>query len=122
MKHPHPGTHTAPLSHQLLWLLLRGITGLNYSQHRWLSGILARVAPVVARRRVRIVRTNLKLCFPELKQPDLERLVQAVTESTILGILETLTAWVRPERLDRDKLLVHGLRSGIRGPVSLGLM
>ena len=106
MKHPHPGTHTAPLSHQLLWLLLRGITGLNYSQHRWLSGILARVAPVVARRRVRIVRTNLKLCFPELKQPDLERLVQAVTESTILGILEATMGFVYNSYLDVNQFYI----------------
>ncbi|MGA1108707.1 MAG: lipid A biosynthesis lauroyl acyltransferase, partial [Pseudomonadales bacterium] len=66
MKTPHPGTQPAPLSHRFCWLLLRGITRLNYRQQKGLSRILTGLAPTIARRRIQIVRTNLKLCFPDL--------------------------------------------------------
>ena len=109
MKTPHPGTQTAPLSHRFFWLLLRGITRLNYRQQKGLSRILTGLAPTIARRRIQIVRTNLKLCFPDLSDEALARRVKDVTFSTILGLLETLTAWVRPERVDGNKLTIDGL-------------
>ena len=107
---PHQSTKgVSPLSHRLLWWLLRIITQIGHANQAVLSRWLARLAPLVARRRMRIVRANLAICFPGLKPSEQEVLAKKVASSTILGLLETLTAWVRPEHLTAKRLDIEGL-------------
>ena len=107
---PHQSSKdVSPLSHRLLWWLLRIITQIGHANQTVLSRWLARLAPLVARRRMRIVRANLAICFPGLKPSEQEALTKKVASSTILGLLETLTAWVRPEHLPAKRLDIEGL-------------
>lgn len=99
----------SPLSHRLLWWLLRLITSLSHAKQIILSRWLARLTPVIAGRRVRIVRANLAACFPDLSPSEQKALVKAVASSAVLGLLETLTAWVRPEQLTTKRLDIEGL-------------
>ena len=99
----------SPLSHRLLWWLLRLITSLSHANQTILSRWLALLAPIVAGRRMSIVRANLAICFPVLKPSEQEALAKKVASSIILGLLETLTAWVRPEQLAAKHLDIEGL-------------
>ena len=110
LMNPHQSTNdVSPLSHRLLWWLLRRITSLSHANQTTLSRWLARLAPIVAGRRMRIVRANLAICFPTLRTSEREALAKKVASSTILGLLETLTAWVRPEQLANKHLDIEGL-------------
>ena len=74
---PHQSTNdVSPLSHRLLWWLLRLITSLSHANQTILSRWLARLAPIVAGRRMRIVRANLAICFPVLKPSEQEALAK----------------------------------------------
>ena len=110
LMNPHQSTNdVSPLSHRLLWWLLRRITSLSHANQTTLSRWLARLAPIVAGRRTRVVRANLAICFPALRTSEREALANRVASSTILGLLETLTAWVRPEQLTNKHLDIEGL-------------
>ena len=109
LMNPHQSTNDVSLlSHRLLWWLLRCITSLSHANQTTLSRWLARLAPIVAGRRMGIVRANLAICFPALTASERETLVKKVASSTILGLLETLTAWVRPEQLATKHLESRG--------------
>ena len=110
LMNPHQSTNdVSPLSHRLLWWLLRRITSLSHANQTTLSRWLARLAPIIAGRRMRVVRANLAICFPALRTSEREALANRVASSTILGLLETLTAWVRPEQLANKHLEIEGL-------------
>jgi KDO2-lipid IV(A) lauroyltransferase len=55
--------------------------------------LLGLAAGQVARGRRHVVRTNLRLCFPELDARERERLVNAHFAAIGAGIFETLLAW-----------------------------
>ena len=64
---------------------------------RWAVGSgLGRLAHLVAKKRRHIVETNLKLCFPNLDDRGLNRLVKNNFISSGTGIIETAMAWLVP--------------------------
>lgn len=77
---------------------------------RWRVGQwLGWVAYRLAGSRRHIVRTNLKLCFPELTEPEREDLVRRNFESSGINLVETSLAWFRPATGYRHLVSVHGL-------------
>jgi KDO2-lipid IV(A) lauroyltransferase len=67
---------------QLPWPLQRG-----------LGRGLGRLLPLLARRRVRIARRNLELCFPELDDAARSRLLHASHAALGIGMFEFARAW-----------------------------
>jgi KDO2-lipid IV(A) lauroyltransferase len=61
------------------------------------------------RKRRRIARTNLALCFPELDEASRERLLKANVRATVTGMLELLRAWFAPSRALRGLADVEGV-------------
>lgn len=88
-----------------LWLaigLLRLAVLLPYHWQRPLGFMLGRCLRFVARRRWRITRTNVDLCFPELPAAERHRLARRHFESLGLGFIELgMCWWASRERLQR---------------------
>lgn len=87
-------------------------------------GLLAR--RFVWRRR-QITETNIRLCFPELDEPQQRRLVRETFIANGIGLLETATAWCRdPEHL-RHRVTFRGrehmdrLQAEGKGSLILGI-
>lgn len=63
----------------------------------------------LGRRRRRITETNVRLCFPELSDPQRADLVRRIFRSAGIGLMETVHAWLRPVDRLADRLECHGL-------------
>jgi len=64
--------------------------------------------PLLARRR-RIAAINLALCFPELPEAELRRLLRANQRATVMGALELLRAWYAPSSSLAGLARIEGL-------------
>ncbi|MCF6776131.1 LpxL/LpxP family Kdo(2)-lipid IV(A) lauroyl/palmitoleoyl acyltransferase [Thiotrichales bacterium 19X7-9] len=62
-----------------------------------LGRLLARVAYPFLKRRKNITRINLKLCFPEKNDDEIEKLAKKSFESIGMSAIETLIAWFLPD-------------------------
>ena len=70
---------------------------------------LGRLVKPLAGRRVRIARTNLQLCYPELTEAQREALIDANFAAMGMGVIEIGMAWWwSQERLERLLLAVEG--------------
>lgn len=78
------------------WLLAIG-SGLGWAVWRLLPG------------RRRIVRINLRLCFPALDEPTIVRLVEGHFRALGMGLFEALLAWLAPDAKLRDRIEVRGI-------------
>ena len=88
-----------------IWLIAQLPLGLQ----RALGVLLGGLAYRMARRRRRITRINIDLCFPELSSRQRRDLVRRSFLSNGIGLFEAATGWFRnPERL-RPITRVHGL-------------
>jgi KDO2-lipid IV(A) lauroyltransferase len=63
-----------------------------------LAGLLGAIAYRFAHARREITRTNLALCFPELSAEDRESLARRSFTHTAMGLLESTTVWLNPNR------------------------
>jgi KDO2-lipid IV(A) lauroyltransferase len=88
-----------------LWLLSR----LPLSWLRALGGALGRAFGRLATGRREVVRTNLRLCFPDLPAAERERRADAHFAALGMGVFETLLAWLAPD----TKLAPHIELSGL---------
>lgn len=70
------------LPYPLLMTLGRGIGWCSYHLLKWRK-----------HRRVHVVHTNLKLCFPHLTEPQRQQLELDTWQSLGMGIMETALAW-----------------------------
>lgn len=78
------------------WLaigLLRALQPLPHAVHVLLGRALGSFAVRLPLSFVRIARTNLGICMPELLEPQREALLKEHFKSLGLGIFETATAW-----------------------------
>ncbi|MGP4123163.1 MAG: kdo(2)-lipid IV(A) palmitoleoyltransferase [Sodalis sp. (in: enterobacteria)] len=73
----------------VLWLLVQ----LPYSSLKRLGGFLGRMSKPFLKRRVRIARRNLELCFPDMDSTRLEDAVNNNFTSLGMGLIETGMAW-----------------------------
>ncbi len=58
---------------------------------------LGRISMRFMKRRVKVARRNLELCFPNMPEPEREALVKQNFESLGMGLIETGIAWFWPD-------------------------
>lgn len=86
-------------------LLLLLISPLPFRWQLLIGKALGRLAmPLVPKRR-RIAEINLRLCFPDLDDDEIDRLVREHFESTGMSMIETGLAWFISD--ERARRLVH---------------
>ena len=95
--------------HWLLIGLLRLLAMLPLAAQRAVGSGLGRLAHRLLGRRRVITRTNLRLCFPDLPEAEIDALVHAHFRSIGRGLFETLSAWWKPSRALAPTLQVEGL-------------
>jgi KDO2-lipid IV(A) lauroyltransferase len=84
-----------------LWL----ITRLPYRVQIHVGVLLGHVLYHLARDRRRVTEVNLRLCFPELDEEALQKLLKKTIVSNSIGLVETAMAWwIDPKKLDH---LIH---------------
>lgn len=101
--HPRYWGTIAGLS--ILWLLVR----LPHRVQLGLGRVLGHILYHLARQRRHIAATNLRLCFPELSEPEQTRRLIATFESYGMSVFETGTAWLRGVEHLRDRAEVQGI-------------
>jgi KDO2-lipid IV(A) lauroyltransferase len=79
--------------------------GVLLALGRGLGRLFRRLSPS----RRQIVRTNLRLCFPELPEPEREALGKRHFEAIGQGVFETLLALLRSDEQLRDRFEFEGL-------------
>lgn len=89
--------------------LFRGLCVLPLKGRWFVGALLGRIACLAARRRRHIVRTNLRLCFPQLGQNAIENLVRRVFESSGISLLETALVWFTDPARYRNIVDIEGL-------------
>ena len=84
-----------PASLQVRWVrrLGRWIAGRTPQQRLALAQRLRPLAAVLARKRVHVARTNLRLCFPELPEQEREALLGEMLVANLKGLLDACVAW-----------------------------
>jgi KDO2-lipid IV(A) lauroyltransferase len=87
----------------LAWLIAR----LPLPMIARLAGLLGAIAYRLARARREITRTNLALCFPELSAEDRESLARSSFTHTAMGLLESTTVWLNPNRDFAERTRVY---------------
>ena len=89
----------------VLWLLVQ----LPYPVMRWLGTRLGRHSRRFLKRREKIARRNLELCFPSLSVEEREQMISENFESIGMALLETGMAWFWPDWRVRKWFDVEGL-------------
>ncbi len=88
--------------------LLRGLSGLSFRVRCRCGYWLGCVARIVVPRRTAIMRTNIRLCFPELSKQAREVLISKHYTSLGIGIIDTGLAWRGESRALSAALEVEG--------------
>ncbi len=96
----------------LTWLLLGAmwlIAQLPYRAQLALGNILGRMMYHASPRRRHIAAVNLRLCFPELSEPERAALLRRHFASLGMGAMETAMSWWTPDKRLRGLAHIHGL-------------
>ncbi|MGV8926715.1 MAG: kdo(2)-lipid IV(A) palmitoleoyltransferase [Ewingella sp.] len=110
-----PSQFRASFLHPRYWLTWFGLgilfflVQLPYSVLYRLGNWLGRTSMRFLKRRVSVTRRNLELCFPDLKQAEIERLIVSNFESLGMGLMETGMAWFWPDARVKRWFDVSGL-------------
>ena len=94
------------------WLgvfILYSISWLPYRFQLFLGRQIGRLLFKIGSKRQHIARTNLKLCFPEKSEEEVERMLRTNFENTGIALLETGMGWWWPEWRVKRKVKVEGL-------------
>ncbi|KOC91400.1 lipid A biosynthesis palmitoleoyl acyltransferase [Winslowiella iniecta] len=105
MLHPRYWSTWAGLG--LLFLLVQ----LPFPLLEKLGTWMGRTSMRFLKRRVRITRRNLELCFPDLQPEILEQRIVSNFESLGMGLLETGMAWFWPDARVKRWFTVNGLHN-----------
>ena len=89
-----------------VWFLLGA---LPYRVQLFLGKVLGRMLARAAPRRRKIAYANVSLCFPELDEPQRQKLVDEVMESVGIAFFETGMAWFWPVRRLRKLMSIEGI-------------
>lgn len=106
----------------LAWLVAR----LPLPAIAWLARVLGALAYAFAGDRRRITHTNLKLCFPEKSETEREKLARDSFLHIAMGLLETTSVWLNPNRGIAARTVIHDrerlerLRAKGQGVILLG--
>lgn len=89
----------------VLWLLVQ----LPYPAIRWLGTRLGSLSRRFLKRREKIARRNLELCFPSLSENEREQMIAENFKAIGMALLETGMAWFWPDWRVRKWFDVEGL-------------
>jgi len=89
--------------------LLRCLILLPWSWQLRVGRAVGRLVLPVARRRARIARRNIDLCFPELSDTQRTRMLVENFESMGIGLLEMAMSWWAPEYRLHRLVAIEGL-------------
>lgn len=109
-----PQFHRA-LLHPRYWLIWFGIgvlyllVSLPYPAIYRIGHLLGWLARCVLRKRVRIARRNLELCFPDMSPAQRQRLIVENFASVGMGVMETGMAWFWPDWRVKHYFTVSGI-------------
>ena len=94
------------------WLvvgIMRVLLLLPYPTVMAIGRGLGRLVMPLAGRRVRIARTNLQLCYPDMPEAEREQLIRDIFAAMGMGVMEIGMAWWWPqEKLERLLIAVEG--------------
>jgi len=111
MSKPAPANLYAP-RHWASWLvagIMRVLLLLPYPAVMAIGRGLGRLVMPLAGRRVRIARTNLQLCYPDMPAAEREQLIRDIFAAMGMGVMEIGMAWWWPqEKLERLLIAVEG--------------
>lgn len=96
------------------WLaifVLRLMAFLPHRPQQWLGRMIGLASYYLAPSRRQIAETNIRLCFPELPQPERQQLVKDSLIATAKGYVESTTGWWGNMEPYARKLQVHGLEN-----------
>lgn len=88
---------------------LRLCTLLPYRLQMWFGRLLGYLSYILLPRRKHIVKTNIRLAFPELNKAERKKLVIKTFASTGMGIFETAMAWWGSKRRLQSMVSIHGI-------------
>lgn len=89
--------------------IIRLCTFLPYRIQMGIGSLLGYLSYVLLPRRKHIVKTNIRLAFPELNHAERKKLVLKTFASTGKGIFETAMAWWGSERRLKPMVTIKGL-------------
>ncbi len=92
----------------LLIIILLPMAYLPWRIQRWIGTGLGNLIWRFGQRRRHDTLTNLALCFPELSPDAQRKMGQEVFQNAGLGVFESLSAWLQPQRF-RRKVTISGL-------------
>ena len=96
----------------LTWLgvfILYSISWLPYKWQLALGRMLGRFLLKIGSKRKHVAKTNLKLCFPQMGEAELERILKKNFENTGIALFETGMGWWWPDWRVKRKFTVTGL-------------
>ena len=96
-----PSRLLARVSIACIWLIGKSPSWLRI----FLSHCLGILSYLLSRRHRHIARTNLSLCFPEMKQREKELFIYKNFQQLSLGICETAYAWCG--NIEKSKIKIH---------------
>lgn len=87
------------------WILAQLPFGLQMSMGKLIGKIMMKASA----RRVHIANTNLKLCFPDKSEEEINHILNANFESVGIALMETLISWwASPSKL-KNRVTIEGL-------------
>ncbi|NOL50384.1 lysophospholipid acyltransferase family protein [Pelistega europaea] len=83
-------------TYRLIEFLFRKIAGMSHKNRLKLGAFLSWLFPKIAKRRAHIVRTNLRLCFPEASEAQIEDWVKQNIRLTTQSFIDRAVLWYAP--------------------------
>ena len=87
---------------------MRLVNTLPFQTQLSVGQLLGRILFTIAPKRRHVVYINLKLCFPELDEPSLKKMVKQVFIENGIGIIETAMAWWSSREGFRQRVTIEG--------------
>lgn len=83
-------------TYRFIEFLFRKIAGMSHKNRLKLGAFLSWLFPKIAKRRAHIVRTNLRLCFPEASEAQIEDWVKQNIRLTTQSFIDRAVLWYAP--------------------------
>jgi len=103
----HPKYLITWLGLGLGWLAAK----LPYALQLFIGRLIGKAIQKLSSRRTHIARTNLKLCFPEKSETEIENILKLNFESTGISVMETVMSWWASENTLRKLVRIEGLEN-----------
>lgn len=93
------------VTYRFIEFLLKRIASMSHTNRLRLGAFLSWLFPKVAKRRTHIVRTNLRLCFPEATNEQIKQWVKENIRLTTQSFIDRAVLWYAP--IEKIKEISH---------------